>query len=769
MSKESRSETGPEPAPAESIELSALNWTVCAARTLWLCGFATVTLLVAAFAFIFNDQGQDLLRILSDPTGSMAQRSPSVAAFLSAIAWSLSTWYTSRLLTIRKLPGFHLPTRVSARIREWVPRILGALAPLVLALGFLRLGAMAQAAVYVVLSVVLLIFYWKRRKWFPKATGSLKAGMHLVELPLTSRIIVGVAIALSFLMLMLFVAAPVSPARLLGTEAVFVLAATSIVLFGSIVLNYLPLSNGYPGLLPAVLIWSVGCSIVNDNHPIRTAIPQDGVHTAWSRDTPAIHFSRWLEKARAGEASISASQPKPRYPVFIVAAAGGGIRAAYWAAAVLGSAAQKVAEQNGDDLSAWRHHLYALSGVSGGSLGTTVHVAELQQHIPASKLLSQASGMLGEDHLSPVVAFMSYPDLLQRFVPYPLTSFDRARALETSWEASGDEYLGKQLFSNSFRNLWSGAAYDLPALLLNSTRVETGQRVIVSNLVIPGGSTLQPRKGEPQEFLDAVDLIGLTSQVASANGSEGAQGKLAAFRSLDDIRLSSAIHLSARFTYVSPAARVERVDGSLWGRLVDGGYFENSGAATAADLIRYICPDWEDGDSDPGNNLSKCGHGIPDDVMPVVLLIKNDPHAASLCDTYSGPDIVPRAPFTEIKPPVSALLATREARGRLAERAIVRLVEGGDTPLGDCRDGCVLEFSLAAPESPPPSDPGQQASSKRHLYNDPPLGWSLSESSRKAMDQRLADADIQGQLACIANLASGKACTTTRKCAVSPQ
>ncbi|MFZ8504639.1 hypothetical protein ACO1M4_14560, partial [Staphylococcus aureus] len=83
--------------------------------------------------------------------------------------------------------------------------------------------------------------------------------------------------------------------------------------------------------------------------------------------------------------------------------------------------------------------------------------------------------------------------------------------------------------------------------------------------------------------------------------------------------------------------------------------------------------------------------------MPVVLLIKNDPHAASLCDTYSGPDIVQRAPFTEIKPPVSALLATREARGLLAERAIVRLVEGGDTPLGDCRDGCVLEFSLAAP------------------------------------------------------------------------
>ena len=61
-----------------------------------------------------------------------------------------------------------------------------------------------------------------------------------------------------------------------------------------------------------------------------------------------------------------------------------------------------------------------------------------------------------------------------------------------------------------------------------------------------------------------------------------------------------------------------------------------------------------------------------------MLLIKTDPHAASLCVPYLGPNTVGRAPFTEMKPPIDALLNTREARGRLAERSIVRLVEGQD-------------------------------------------------------------------------------------------
>ena len=49
------------------------------------------------------------------------------------------------------------------------------------------------------------------------------------------------------------------------------------------------------------------------------------------------------------------------------------------------------------------------------------------------------------------------------------------------------------------------------------------------------------------------------------------------------MRLSTAIHNSARFTYVSPAGTLE---GGL--HVVDGGYFDNSGAITAVELIYAV-------------------------------------------------------------------------------------------------------------------------------------------------------------------------------------
>ncbi|MBV8194581.1 MAG: patatin-like phospholipase family protein, partial [Candidatus Dormibacteraeota bacterium] len=578
-----------------------------------------------------------------------------------------------------------------------------------------------------------------------------------------SKVIVGIAIVASFLLLLLFVAAPVGPARVLGTASIVVLAGTSIVLFGSIILSYAPLAAGYPGLLLPVILWSVLCSLWNDNHPIRTR-PADTPAGPWKRDEPGVHFKQWLTRARAQESrtevrgveSRSATADRERYPIFIVAAAGGGIRAAYWTAALLGRAAEDVAKQNGGSGQVWRHHLYALSGVSGGSLGATVHVLELAQLSSPAEYVQRSSAMLGSDHLSPVVSYMLYPDLLQRFLPFPIRAFDRARGLESSWQQSADQHIAKDAFPGAFRALWKDGYYDLPALLLNSTRVETGQRVIVSNLVIPTQPAGAGSADKTPDFLDAVDLIGVAARQARS------RPPLAPLRELDDIRVSSAVHLSARFTYVSPAARVERTDGSLWGRLVDGGYFENSGAATAADLIRAVCPDWDD------EKVCDKSDAALEQVVPVVLLIKNDPQAPSLCDPYNGPATVPRAPLTELKPPIDALLATREARGRLAERAIVRLVEDNDRPSGDCSEGCVLELSLAPPgtgSNPAAgSIPPSSAQSPAHAFHDPPLGWSLSESSRKAMDDRLSDPDIHGQLQCVADLASGHECNTARRC-----
>jgi len=276
-------------------------------------------------------------------------------------------------------------------------------------------------------------------------------------------------------------------------------------------------------------------------------------------------------------------------------------------------------------------------------------------------------------------------------------------------------------------------------LLLASTRAETGQRVIVSSLPIS------------RDFVDAVDL--LHPQPASAR------------ESMDGITLAAAVHLSARFAYISPPARVATSGGGLWGRLVDGGYFENSGASTVDDLLHAICPDWNKSGSQARDgqrpvSTTLCSHALPR-VVPVVLLIKNDPEAPSLCDEVPQNEGSAKF-FTELKVPLDALMNTKDARARIAQRALVRQVEGHDLPSGDCDDGCVLEVSLSPRNT---SEVMRAASLSHNQYNDPPLGWSLSQSSRAAMDHRFDDPDIQGQLECIANLAHGKACTTAQRCA----
>ena len=43
-------------------------------------------------------------------------------------------------------------------------------------------------------------------------------------------------------------------------------------------------------------------------------------------------------------------------------------------------------------------------------------------------LVEDAQSILAEDHLSPTIAYMVLPDLLQRFLPMPIKALDRAQA-----------------------------------------------------------------------------------------------------------------------------------------------------------------------------------------------------------------------------------------------------------------------------------------------------------------------------------------------------
>lgn len=201
--------------------------------------------------------------------------------------------------------------------------------------------------------------------------------------------------------------------------------------------------------------------------------------------------------------------------------------------------------------------------------------------------------------------------------------------------------------------------------------------------------------------------------------------------------------MSARFIYVSPAGTVARDDGEPL-RVVDGGYFENSGAASISDLLNLIRP------SD-------------NDYLPILILIRNDPRAPDVCQRGGeASDRTARssgfnASVSEVTAPVQTLLQTRQARGRLAEVEAARAIES----LG----GAVVEIPLAAvmrTQLARAEDKAQRERIEQRIL-EPPLGWSLSNEVREAMDTVLdrRDGGLDRELSLLEAALGGD---TSRRC-----
>ena len=714
-------------------------------KLLWLCSYPVVLLGLGAWFFLFNDQGADFIRTLAErlvesfhKTYGLSLR--NVVFLLGVIAWSLTSWYCARLLLKRPFPSFPLDFERTIVVRKWLPRVLGTGAPAVVALAFFLnadtggknappVAFYFLAAIYALLGGIAFWFFVRRRDMFRRYIGDDRPSEPEYQLSRTSQFALWTASILSWVLLLAFLADAVTLPHAIGAPALLLLAGASIMLTGSILLTYLPLSRGLPGLTLPVLFAAALFSLWNDNHGVRKT-PQSLHATAATRSPPQAHFDGWLK------AKLDPGRPEKPHPVFVVAAAGGGIRAAYWAAAVLGTAADQAPD-------AWHRHLYAISGVSGGSLGGAVHAAQLATRAGTSTAgySTPAHEMLSEDFLSPVFAYLLFPDLVQRFLPIPFERMDRARALEMNWEYWAAEKLKTPLFAGRFVDLWSAETpFRAPALLLNTTLVEGGQRAIVSNLRV-----------STDRFPDTIDLL-------RADDGKGFGPNLA------DIPLSAAVHLSARFTYVSPAATVSSIGDkgqSIPGRLVDGGYFENSGAATALDLLRAIQPRMDAMSKELGRR-----------VFPVLILVSNDPAAPRVCAGHAR-DWAESQPFlSEVLSPILAMLNTRTARGRLAEENAVAYVSERIVDPKRCDNGCVLEFALSEATSGIGAGSGEalpgekKPTAKRNATVDPPLGWSLSVASQEAMKTQLVrHAD---EFRCLRELATTGTCENPPPCQSRP-
>jgi len=235
---------------------------------------------------------------------------------------------------------------------------------------------------------------------------------------------------------------------------------------------------------------------------------------------------------------------------------------------------------------------------------------------------------------------------------------DRAVKLEKSWEKAWRELTDDKSdkegdFARRFSDfLPNDKAKWRPLLLLNSTSVATGRRVIIS--------PLKPTHDGGRLFVDAYDFYEM-----ACPGTDGMPAC--------DLRLSTAVALSARFPLVSPAGGITRKDGIL-DRIVDGGYFENFGAQTALELAR---------------ELKKAPHNLE----PFILQITNDPSAFhhDQCRNEIAWDMQYQQQPPELPPakdkanllrwasdPLETVLATRTARGTHATSEALRTVGAGN-------------------------------------------------------------------------------------------
>jgi len=198
-----------------------------------------------------------------------------------------------------------------------------------------------------------------------------------------------------------------------------------------------------------------------------------------------------------------------------------------------------------------------------------------------------------------------------------------------------------------------------------------------------------------------------------------------------DVRLSTAVRMSSRF--LAPPGRFAP-DGT---HVVDGGYFDKSGATTALDVLRQVNKELRENRELQG-------------IIPLIIMISNSPlgvasgsrdlamtkQALKGVARTAAAEAARRKPGTFLEDtlgPFYALLSTREGRSEYAQKAIGQAAqefrETIKAQLGTqmSESKCVYFFSLAPATVPLP------------------VGWMLSNRAAEAMQNEMLDSGLSAK------------------------
>lgn len=586
---------------------------------------------------------------------------------------------------VSKINASEIGTGIGPEIDGIIADINGAAAYL----GWASITATAAA-------VVFLIAAYASERWAPPRDASPTS----LGFDRPVRLIWAV-VAVGMTVLAFFPKLSVPFSQWLGSLAIF-LIFISVLLVGLSLLQTWSDRHRFPWSM-ALLAWAFAIAVLDLNKPSITLTdrPQVSIPQVQER------FVQWYEARKDKDAFVD--EP---YPVFLVAAEAGGLYAAQFAA--------KVLSRLQDRCENFAQHAFAISGVSGGSLGAAIFASLAKQSAPngawkackaeeasdppAASFEAQSDRILRSDFLAPIVSRGLFADFLQHFVPTRLpqsitarlpmdlgelpepvknvlAQLSRGRAFEESVEqawnagASAAAKSSGNALAEPFLSHWTPEGTN-PALMLNTTSVSDGRQLFIAPFQGDGATS-------------AYDTGLLYNQLA--------------FPPNKDLTLSSAVGLSGRFPWVLPASTV----GNDLFSVVDGAYFESSGVETLG-LIRRALRPYE---------VKPTGVAEYPYIKVYIIII----------GSFQAPFNASSLLLDEVTPPVRTLLNARGRRGYNAHNMLAAW---------DREMQC------------PPKRPEEQLAEGticnamypiffrlNYEYFNLPLGWALSEGSSRIIEQ----------------------------------
>ena len=519
------------------------------------------------------------------------------------------------------------------------------------------------------------------------------------RLPAFSISVTLLTIAVSLALL----AAPIRVSSFLG------LVGTAVVVLGALVLGFGWLTATLNAWQPVELLRVFGLRATpfltmlllvgllanvfsprDEQHDIRTTTTAGATSPAAGSLDAAL--ASWL--AQAPTCVVSGRSVRP---LVLVAASGGGIRAAQWTV-------QSLARIR--DLPCGKGAVFLSSGVSGGSIGLAIDAS-----LGAAGVSPGGAGgdgqravdaISGPEALSAGVAGLLVSDLVAGMTGIPLPSVDRdpgqpadrAALMEKVWE---------QQVAPLAHPAQGGLFDSVGFVVFNSTSAAGLCRVQVSTTRLTPAvehQTLDPRTTPPQ-VLDGAPPSCATTPVANSY-------QLEVGRCLPPVSWATAGMLSARFPYVTPSGIVALEPSSScrlahlpadatsgWDQLIDGGYAESTGLGTIVDLAPLLRPLIE-----RANQTLLANGAAP--IVPFVVLLENG----------YGSDVAP-SPSEGVSEPQVPITGRGAQGASSGTRALLQRAESEYGHAAPAGYECIAGVSVVAPRSQP--------------RVEAPLGWVLSQ------------------------------------------